>query len=520
MGAFPLSWSPDGSYFAFLLIREYSLELWVADVETASARKITDGGVNNTYYGSPFSWTRSGDALLVQMVPEERGDAPARSLVPAGPVIQENTGESRPARTFQDLLQDTLFWDSFRIGLLWPIVQHVEKLSGVSYSDDPEPMRIVADRPIVAQSARNRFAGVVTRIQRDKVAAVVEIQAGPHRLVSLMTSEALDELDDPIAIFHRGLPAHLRIDGGFLRFHHRQRPAVVAPEHVVNKTDALVVGHAGDFVFPVARLIQRPARTAQIDIDQVMAGLGFRVIVGIGPGAAGGAYFGQLRAQRLQFGIEPGFEQCQLPRACARRRDAPARRTGAKGDPPSGRSTHLGPEGAAQVAVRRSSGRSPSVATGPDPSAATGAGPSGAGRSDTSRASFGMCGAGRERPGGATIATDSGTSAGRSGRTVAATTSAVGRSGGGAGPGRAVAVAGLLLGDYFFLPPHEAGSPMSEPVRTAIGLYAMNAALIVLLFWHLHSRLQEREDELRKMRGEVRDNRIDITATPTTPPGR
>lgn len=57
-----------------------------------------------------------------------------------------------------------------------------------------ERRRESADRPIVAQSARNRFAGVVTRIQRDKVAAVVEIQAGPHRLVSLMTTEALDEL--------------------------------------------------------------------------------------------------------------------------------------------------------------------------------------------------------------------------------------------------------------------------------------------------------------------------------------
>ncbi|HET7472522.1 MAG TPA: TOBE domain-containing protein [Candidatus Limnocylindrales bacterium] len=50
------------------------------------------------------------------------------------------------------------------------------------------------DRPIVAQSARNRFAGIVTRIEKDKVAAVVEILAGPHRLVSLMTAEAVDDL--------------------------------------------------------------------------------------------------------------------------------------------------------------------------------------------------------------------------------------------------------------------------------------------------------------------------------------
>ena len=57
-----------------------------------------------------------------------------------------------------------------------------------------ERHREVRDRPIVAQSARNRFPGIVTRIERDGVAAVVEVLAGPHRLVSLMTAEAVDEL--------------------------------------------------------------------------------------------------------------------------------------------------------------------------------------------------------------------------------------------------------------------------------------------------------------------------------------
>ncbi len=50
------------------------------------------------------------------------------------------------------------------------------------------------ERPIVAGSARNRFSGIVTRIEKDRVAAVVEILAGPHRIVSLMTAEAVDEM--------------------------------------------------------------------------------------------------------------------------------------------------------------------------------------------------------------------------------------------------------------------------------------------------------------------------------------
>jgi len=43
-------------------------------------------------------------------------------------------------------------------------------------------------------SARNRLAGVVTRVTRDGVMAQVELQVGPHRIVSLLTREAADEL--------------------------------------------------------------------------------------------------------------------------------------------------------------------------------------------------------------------------------------------------------------------------------------------------------------------------------------
>ena len=50
------------------------------------------------------------------------------------------------------------------------------------------------ERPTVAGSARNRFPGIVTRIEQDRIVAVVEILAGPHRIVSLMTAEAVDEM--------------------------------------------------------------------------------------------------------------------------------------------------------------------------------------------------------------------------------------------------------------------------------------------------------------------------------------
>ena len=44
-------------------------------------------------------------------------------------------------------------------------------------------------------SARNRFTGLVTQIKKDTVMAQVEIQSGRHRIVSLMSREAIDELN-------------------------------------------------------------------------------------------------------------------------------------------------------------------------------------------------------------------------------------------------------------------------------------------------------------------------------------
>jgi molybdopterin-binding protein len=48
--------------------------------------------------------------------------------------------------------------------------------------------------PVVAESARNRFPGIVTKVVRDGVMAQVEMVAGTYRIVSLMSREAADEL--------------------------------------------------------------------------------------------------------------------------------------------------------------------------------------------------------------------------------------------------------------------------------------------------------------------------------------
>ena len=58
----------------------------------------------------------------------------------------------------------------------------------------------------MATSARNSFAGIVTRVIRGDVVSQVEVQSGPHRLVSLMTTESVDDLK-----LQPGLPARASV---------------------------------------------------------------------------------------------------------------------------------------------------------------------------------------------------------------------------------------------------------------------------------------------------------------------
>ena len=66
--------------------------------------------------------------------------------------------------------------------------------------EGPELARLaleLGDQPLDdadSVSARNRFPGLITRVVRDTVMAQVEIQAGPHRIVSLISAEAADAL--------------------------------------------------------------------------------------------------------------------------------------------------------------------------------------------------------------------------------------------------------------------------------------------------------------------------------------
>jgi len=98
-------WSPDGSHVAFTHTAGDGIELWLLTTATGEARRLTGPRLNLAGRADPW-WLASGRALLVPLVPSDPGPEPAAPEVPTGPVIRESTGESAPARTYQDLLEN------------------------------------------------------------------------------------------------------------------------------------------------------------------------------------------------------------------------------------------------------------------------------------------------------------------------------------------------------------------------------------------------------------------------------
>ncbi len=99
------SWAPDGKTVAFLVNVPSGLELWVADVAQAKARKL-NGPMVNAASGSGFSWLPDSSGLLVLAVPAGRGVVPNVNHPPEGPIITETGGRAAPVRTYQDLLSN------------------------------------------------------------------------------------------------------------------------------------------------------------------------------------------------------------------------------------------------------------------------------------------------------------------------------------------------------------------------------------------------------------------------------
>ncbi len=133
-----VSWSPDGKHIAFSLTRDTAIELWVAEVASARARRLIDASLNGAYR-SAFSWVSDSQTLIAMVVPAGRGPAPSAPSVPVGPVVQENIGKKAPARTYQDLLKNSHDETLFE----YYLKSQLTRITLDSQSDPIGPKRII-----------------------------------------------------------------------------------------------------------------------------------------------------------------------------------------------------------------------------------------------------------------------------------------------------------------------------------------------------------------------------------------
>ena len=99
-------WSPDEKMIAMTHTSDSSVELWILDVTTRKAKKLSSQPINATM-GNSINWFKSSEELLVKLIPKDREDIIDQSVVvPTGPKVTENNGEKAQNRTYQDLIKN------------------------------------------------------------------------------------------------------------------------------------------------------------------------------------------------------------------------------------------------------------------------------------------------------------------------------------------------------------------------------------------------------------------------------
>ena len=100
------TWSPNQRYMAFTHTAKKGVELWVLDIEAATARKVFDKPINANM-SDTLNWNADSRSLLAKVVPKDRKALIDTSVaVPSGPTISVSDGKKAQNRTYQDLLKN------------------------------------------------------------------------------------------------------------------------------------------------------------------------------------------------------------------------------------------------------------------------------------------------------------------------------------------------------------------------------------------------------------------------------
>jgi len=100
------SFSPDEKKLAFTNTTSKGVELWVLDLATNSAKKLTNDNLNANL-GTPYVWMKDSKTLLVKQIPANRAALiDDKKSLPDGPTVSTSDGKVSQNRTYQDLLKN------------------------------------------------------------------------------------------------------------------------------------------------------------------------------------------------------------------------------------------------------------------------------------------------------------------------------------------------------------------------------------------------------------------------------
>lgn len=101
-----INWSPNEKKIAFTNTVATGVELWVIDVASASAKKLTDANLNANL-GTPYNWMKDNETLLVKMMAKNRPALiDSKKDLPKGPTVSSSDGSKSQNRTYPDLLKN------------------------------------------------------------------------------------------------------------------------------------------------------------------------------------------------------------------------------------------------------------------------------------------------------------------------------------------------------------------------------------------------------------------------------
>ncbi|HMR90805.1 MAG TPA: prolyl oligopeptidase family serine peptidase [Chitinophagaceae bacterium] len=122
LAASSISWSPDDKKIAFIHTTATKADLYVVDIAALKATKVNKQPLNLVM--NDYDWL-DNNTLLYHVAVKPASAAPAKSLMPKGPAVQENYGKASPRPTYQDMIKSPYDEDLFAFYATSQLVKNV-----------------------------------------------------------------------------------------------------------------------------------------------------------------------------------------------------------------------------------------------------------------------------------------------------------------------------------------------------------------------------------------------------------